>query len=85
MEFFMEEDAACSVFSAGLLRRMQTAVHLRLNVHMFAPRLQYRRIHDSGAHSRSSGRSVSKLSTDHKYKDRCQTSVDTLVPFDLLV
>lgn len=81
----MEEGAAWSVFSAGLLRRTQTAVLLCLNVHMFAPHLQYRRIHDTGAHSRSSRWSVSISSTDRKCKDRCQTYVDALVPFDLLV
>lgn len=41
-----------SVFSAGPLRRMQSAISLHSNVHMFALDLKYRCIHYVSEHSR---------------------------------
>lgn len=41
IEFFVEEGVVWSVVSAGLLRRMHTAVLVHLNVHVCtAPRIQ---------------------------------------------
>lgn len=54
MEFYVVECVATSVFSAGPLRRMQSAIPLHSNVHMFALDLKYRCIHYVSEQSRLS-------------------------------
>lgn len=54
MEFCVEEGAAWSVVSAGSLRRMNTAVLVRLKVRVFALHLDYSRIRDVSARLRFS-------------------------------